>query len=512
MRQFLADLQKNVKGIWSRLDAGQRLVVVAVLLASMVGLGAMLWYAAQPSWVTVFTATNGDDLREAKRLLQSANVAFVPDDSGFSLRVDERRIAAANSALAEGNLAGAAAPHGSQSSPFADRETREKELKDKAVQQAEVVIAALAGVRSAKLLANYPRRSPFTSRDKETQATAAVSLHLKPGVAFEAVARGAAQLAASQMMVPLENVTVINAVTYQRWRFDPDREAGGGTAEFLAQQRSLADERTRLAQNALDALWPGKTIVTVGVELDPRWEITNQKVMPPDPVLVSEQTTKDSMQSGEAVSSRGGDPSTQPTPAAAPGARSETKKETTKREYLPDVGERRSGKVAPEIRRLTVALLYDKALEKKTGFSKDDLVKVVKSIVGWDQTRDDKDGFSTLADEFPTAAPEAEAVAMAGPGLLDRALQWAPMAGQVLGLALVLLFLKGLLKQPRARVRAGAGAGAGSAGGGGIDADEGEQPPEEQQKRMRREIERAIAADPAALAKMLERWLAETQV
>jgi len=33
--------------------------------------------------------------------------------------------------------------------------------------------------------------------------------------------------------------------------------------------------------------------------------------------------------------------------------------------------------------------------------------------------------------------------------------------------------------------------------------------PEEQQKRMRREIERSIAADPAALAKMLESWLME---
>jgi flagellar biosynthesis/type III secretory pathway M-ring protein FliF/YscJ len=473
----------------------------------------MLWYAAQPSWVNVFTATNGDELRDAKRLLQSAGVPFVPDESGFALRVDERRVAAANSALAEGNLVGVAAPHSSASSPFADRETREKELKDKSVQQAEAVIAALEGVRSAKLLANYPRRSPFTSRDKETQATAAVSLHLKPGVAFEAVARGAAQLAASQMMVPLENVTVINAVTYQRWRFDPDREAGGGTAEFLAQQRSLADERTRLAQNALDALWPGKTIVTVGVELDPRWEITNQKVMPADPVLVSEQTTKDSTQSGEATAGRGGDPSTSPAAPAAPGARNETKKETTKRDFLPDIGERRSGRVAPEIKRLTVALLYDKSLEKKTGFSKDDLVKAVKSIVGWDQSRDDKDGFSTLADEFPTAVPEAEA-AVAGPGMLDRALQWAPMAGQLLGLALVLLFLKGLLRQPRARARprASVGAGAGPAGAEGIDQDEGALPPEEQQKRMRREIERAIATDPAALAKMLERWLAETQV
>ncbi len=33
--------------------------------------------------------------------------------------------------------------------------------------------------------------------------------------------------------------------------------------------------------------------------------------------------------------------------------------------------------------------------------------------------------------------------------------------------------------------------------------------PEEQQKRMRREIERTIAGDPAALARLLESWLME---
>src|SRR5262249_35382918 len=235
-----------------------------------------------------------------------------------------------------------------------------------------------------------------------------------------------------------------------------------------------------------------------------------EKGVPGDPGVGSEQTTKDSTQSGASPAGRGGDPSTSAAPPApAAGARSETKKETTKRDYLPDIGERRSGKVAPEIKRLTVALLYDQALEKKAGF-KDDLVKVVKSIVGWDQSRDDKDGFSTLAEEFRPAAPEAGAAAAAGPGMLARALGWARTIGQVLGLLLVLLFLKGLLKQPRARARAAAGAG--PAGVEGADTDEGELPPEEQQKRMRREIERAIASDPAALAKMLERWLAETQV
>src|SRR5262245_1241581 len=104
MSQFLADLQKNLKGIWSRLDAVQRSAAVAALLATTGCAASMLCYAPQPSWVTVFTATNCDDLRDAKRLLQSASIPFVPDESGFALRVDERRVAAANSALAEGNL------------------------------------------------------------------------------------------------------------------------------------------------------------------------------------------------------------------------------------------------------------------------------------------------------------------------------------------------------------------------------------------------------------------------
>ena len=33
--------------------------------------------------------------------------------------------------------------------------------------------------------------------------------------------------------------------------------------------------------------------------------------------------------------------------------------------------------------------------------------------------------------------------------------------------------------------------------------------PDEQQKKMRRDIERSIASDPAALAKLLESWLTE---
>jgi hypothetical protein len=42
-----------------------------------------------------------------------------------------------------------------------------------------------------------------------------------------------------------------------------------------------------------------------------------------------------------------------------------------------------------------------------------------------------------------------------------------------------------------------------------VGASEEQVSAEERQKRTRREIERTIANDPAALAKMLESWLTE---
>jgi flagellar M-ring protein FliF len=502
MRQFLNDFQKNLKGIWSRLDGGQRLIVSAVLVASLVGLGGMVWFAGQPTYVAVFEAQSGDELKEAKRLLQAAGIAVVPDDAGMGLKVESKSLGLANSVLAEGNLRGSGSRPSATSSIVDDADTRAANLSDKSRQQAETVIAALEGVRSASVLSNRPRRSPFANRDRETQPTASVSLRLKPGVSFEPVARSAASLAASQLMVPLENVTVINAVSHQRWRFDPDREAGGGTAEFLAQQRSIGDERSRLAQEALDALYPGKTIVTVGVELDSKWEITNQKVIPEEQLMLSEQVTKDSSKSGDTQMVAAGDPSTGAANPQPTSTKSDTKKETTKREFVADIGEKRSGHLAPAIKRMSVALVYDKSLEQKPGFSKDDLTKVVKSIVGWDSQRDDKDAFSTMSGEF--APVEAAAPVTSGPSTMDRVMAWAPTVGQLLGVALVLLFLKSLLKRP-------------ASSSAETDAPlpaavEEKMSPDEQQKRMRKEIERAIASDPAALARVLENWLAETKV
>ena len=67
------------------------------------------------------------------------------------------------------------------------------------------------------------------------------------------------------------------------------------------------------------------------------------------------------------------------------------------------------------------------------------------------------------------------------------------------------MFLRGLFRRSGKAPAAAAAAAAPAK----AEAAEEHVSPEDQQKRMRREIERSIAEDPAALAKLFESWLVE---
>ncbi|HZN38974.1 MAG TPA: flagellar M-ring protein FliF C-terminal domain-containing protein [Planctomycetota bacterium] len=354
----LRDVLVLLKGSWSRLHGGQRLVVAAVLFATLAGLGGIVWFAGP-----------GHEPATALKGNVSTHVEQVDD-----AETSERRLDAASRA------------------------------------QAIAAIAALDGVLAV-------------------------------------------------------NVT-------------------GGSAEFLRLQRSLGEERTRLAQQRLDQLWPGKTSVAVNVELDPTWETRSEKVLPEGAIVKSETRDFTDSSSGSTADS---------------GQRSTSKTQKREREFVTDIGERRTGKMAPEVKRLTVAVLYDRSLEHAPGFVEQDLVNAVKAIVGWDPARDEPEAFRTLAGDFASIGPASIA---APPGIAEVLQQWGPTIGPILGLLVVVLFLRGLF--PRARPPA--------VNGGAPAAEkvkEEDMTPEQQQEHMRAEIERSIATDPKALAKMLESWLGE---
>lgn len=484
MRTFFVDVTAQMKGIWARLEGPQRLVVGAVLLATLIGLGAVIWFAGRPSYEVVYSAANGDDLRLAEQALGRDNITFVPGDGGMTLLVDRADSARALAALRRTGLGGEpSAELDVGGSLIEDAATKQWRLDSVSRQQAEIAIAKLDGVAGVTVTASRPRRVlAFRSRHDEEKASATVLLQLRPGASWDDIAKAAASIAASQLMVPKENIDIVSATGGRRWRYDADRDAGGSSSEFRKMERAISTERTMLAQDLLDRLWPGKTEVRITVELDPSWEIRSEKVLPEGTILRSEDMTKDASD----------------TPAMqADGPMGKSKNEQRKREFVTEIGERRVGKMAPEVRRVSVALFYDVELEGKDGFDRKGLEESVKAIAGWDEQRDTQ--FSTLSSTFDPL-PELT-VETTGPGVTDVALQWAPMVGQVLGVIVVVMFLRGLFKRTSPVAVA--------------DPEEPKElaeedlTPDEQQKRMRREIERSIAQDPAALAKMLEAWLIE---
>lgn len=495
MQVFLNEILAQLKGIWNRLDAGQRLVVSAVMVATLAGLGVVVWFASQPSYETIFTARTPDEIAQMQETLQKAGIAWKVGDDGRTFLVERSKVGLAAMATREAGLHGGNAPAvGGGASLIEDADTKAWRLDAATRAQAASAIAQMDGVVSVTVTGSRPRRTAaFRDRDNETRASATVVLRLKPGMAFDMIARNAASVASSQLQVPLENIDVVSATGGQRWRYDRDRDAGSGSSEFLGLQRNMSEERTRLAQERLDQLWPGKTSVSVNVELDPSWEVRSEKVIPEKDLVRSEKVTKDN--------------SVTPGKDASDASKGTSKNETKDREFVTEIGERRTGRMAPDIKRMTVALLYDRSLETnaQSGFSKEDLKKAVKAIVGWDPKRDSDEAFSTLASDFaPLAEMPAEG---SGPGIADLALRWGPTVGQVLGVVVVVLFLRGLFK--RSGKAAAAAAGASSGGFAKEEVKEENLTPEEQQKRMRREIERSIATDPAALAKLLEAWLLE---
>lgn len=489
MRQFIQDLTTQMRGIWARLEGPQRLVVAAVLLATFVGLGGIVWFAGQPSYEVVFSATSGEETARVQQALQKAGLSWQLDDSGMRVLVERNKVGQAKSAIAgEGLIGGAEVSLDSSGSFIEDAATKKWRLNNATRAQAEQAIMKLGGVHSVTVTASRPDRLiAFRDRQREQKAKATVVLGLRPGAPFESTAYGAASIAASQLMIPVENIDVFSANGAHRWSYNPDRNSGAGSSEFLAMQRDMSDTRTRIAQAQLEQLYGEKISVQVHVELDPKWEVRREKVLPAEPILKMEDKTKDSTDSGSGSDEDAGSPA-------------KSKNEKSIREYVTEIGEKRSGVAMPEIKRMTVAVLYDKELELNDK-EKLDLKDTVKAIVGWDPQRDGEDapGFSIMSGSFQ--APATQPVAYDGPGMGEVALQYAPAIGQLLGVAIVVLFLRGLFKRSRKAAPAAAAPAAEPA--------EVDLAPEEQQRRIQREVERSIAGDPAAMAKMLETWLME---
>lgn len=228
---------------------------------------------------------------------------------------------------------------------------------------------------------------------------------------------------------------------------------------FTELARRLAQERERRAQQMLDRVYPGLAFVTVGVELDPRWERTSERVQPEWPAVVEDERPA----------------------AGSAGAR--------RRVMEPFAGTREAGLLAPEVRRVSVALVLDTSIAGNR-VRRDAIVAAVANAVGPVQGRDPD--VEVLVDGFRNPPPKrpVPVVAAGGAGVAIGLPMWA---------AVVALGALGLAWW---RVRRGRRAVVPARLPAARDDDE---------PSLGAQVERAIERDPEAVTRLVEGWLAEAR-
>jgi flagellar M-ring protein FliF len=504
MPAFLSEILAQLRAIWARLDGGQRLVVVTVLLATTAGLGAIVWFAGRPDWRALRTFAEPRELALAAAALDQRGVPYRIDGGTITVeasRQDEARAAM----LAEGLTGGGDPDAGDESlaSMTLDSASKAHLLAQKQRRLAESNLMQLGGVRRATVSFHKPRREllAYGSLGQENRPTANAVLVIAPGESFRRIARSAVHTVSAALGVPTDAVTIVDATTKEIWREEPDRGTSLDSTDFLAMQRAWSERLTEQAQRMLNPLYPDQAHVLVTVDLDPSWEIRQTDLVPSEPLIKRQRTETDDSRSAQPA--QAGDPSltaaiTNASATAPVEARGPTqKRSTSEKEFETRIGTAQSGKLAPEVRRISVALVLDESLALEQT-QLDTVTKMVKNAVGWDEQRDGG-GFAIHVDQFKEAAPvEPES----GGGIGELAAAWGPTAGQVAAVLVVLLFLRSLLRRSQLPRSAAA---AQATGPERLE----ELAPEEQVRRMRREIETAIGQDPAAISRMIESWLAE---
>ncbi|MFO1054258.1 MAG: hypothetical protein U1F36_18725 [Planctomycetota bacterium] len=235
-----------------------------------------------------------------------------------------------------------------------------------------------------------------------------------------------------------------------------------GVDGFLDLERRLAEERRSRVQGMLDRLWPDRAFVTVGVELDPRWVSSEERIQPEQPALIEDE--------------RG---------SGAGGSR--------RRSLEPFSGERQVTLLAPEIRRVSAALVLDAAIARDPR-QQQRIVDAVKKALG--PVRGQDADVEVLVESFAprdSAAPSRAVVAIDPRPEQDVTVFAASIALSALGVAWFWLH-----RSRRRRERAAT-----------VAEVPPPVPPSEATRARRSAIEQAIQEDPVFASRLVESWMAE---
>lgn len=325
MAPDLRNVTAQTRALWERLPPLRRVILMAVLAASFVGLG-LITMESSDGYSVLFSGLPNEDAGAIVAQLDAEKVPYRLENSGGTILVPESQVHKLRLSLAANGM-----PSGGgigfeifEKQTFGTTSFVEKMNYRRALQgELQRTIATLSVVESSRVHIAIQERSLY--KDDDEPPSASVVLKLKRGRALSrSQSNGIVHLVASSVEgLQPDRVTIIDDAG--NVLSAGDREGGGGNSTHHDLERSLEKRIISILEPVVGS---GHVAVTVTAEIDQsQIEKTEELYDPQKLTLRSEQRTVEGegaagSSSGGVIGARGNLPNSSPLPdaplAAAP--------------------------------------------------------------------------------------------------------------------------------------------------------------------------------------------------
>lgn len=525
--------QMNLAGALRIPAIRQALLLFGVAAAIAAGFAIVLW-SRTPVFTPLYGDLNAPDAADVAEALRSTGIEFKIDSAGGGILVPESRLYDARMQLASAGVAastGAGMSMLNEQSSFGTSQFMETARYQHALEtELARTISSLGVVREARVHLALPKQTTFI-RDQQS-ASASVLLHLLGGQTLESdKATAITNLVASSVPnLATSNVTLIDQ--YGRLLSSGDEQSveSQAASQFRFARRLEETYRTRIEQLLTPLVGPGRVRAQVDADVDfTVSEEARETFDPANTVVRSEQLSEDTRTGGAAAASgvpgalsnqppeTGGTAATDETTVAAEGEPVNSSRSSV-RNFEVDRTISHTRPQAGTINKLSVAVLVDDSpLDGEEGaapLSDADIARyesLVKEAVGFNEARGD-----TVVVVGAAFRPVAPLEAVEGPPIWEKPMV-REILKQVLGAALALALVFGVVRPMLRSVVGGGGTGSGQllAGGAGVAAAGGATPlggataaiaPPNYEEKVAA-AKNLSGHDPARVAQVVRQWV-----
>jgi flagellar M-ring protein FliF len=510
----MQELLQQISAAWTALTLRQRATLVVTTALAVGAVGAIVFWAQQPTWGVLYTGLDPRDAQGVVQELQGRKVPVRVTGGGGSVEVPLAQVDTLRMQLAVKGLpasgkfgflemfSGDSLAQSSQVQKVRYQKALEDELAS--------TIETLDEVRSARVHLVLPGNRVFVDDKSVAKASVTVGLRAGTTLAPEKVQAIARIVVGAVPELSLEEVNVLDTQGHVLWEGDGDGSAVAGSRQLELRAATERDVNGKVGRVLEPLVGADGFVVKTTADLDFQKVLRREKSYDPDSgVLITEERKKETQ--GGPPAGRGAAGASAP---AGRGGISESQDQRASYEY--SVSESSIEEPVGQLRRLSVAVVVDQrwtAVDGSTDLrptprGDEELAKIeelVKGAIGFDAARGDR----VTVEQAAFQRPPVEIAA----GGFDVT-PWLPLVKWLAAAAVALLaFL--LVVRPLVRTLGQAAAGrhdplgapalaAGSAGRGALPL--GQPSPVE---LMRQRLAAVAAEQPEGVAQTLRVWLHE---